>query len=210
MTVKVFKSTWTWRTLTHQEQVLAPAVPGWPNVPVYIDHEGLNSLFRPTTRKTIDTIYIASVGLLGTEEECVENIAREFMKRGWRLIAIEEKIDWKKLTVREVLDAWQYARINGAARVGGRISAQNRKARIKAGTDKIKERWRLPSNLWPTKILLEEIDVSLNSVKSVLGSRLIAQKNYQAMLKRKEREAKGVRYKRADNYIDEAPDDHRA
>lgn len=203
MTVKIFKSTWTWRTLAYQEKILADAVPGYADAAVYVDDEGLHALFRKTTRKSVETVYVSSVGLLGTEEECVENIAREFMKRGWRLIAVEENIDWKKLTVREVLDAWSYARINGAAMQGARISSENRRARTQAACAAIKERWRFPSNIWPTKILLEEIGLSLNSVKSVLGSRKIAQINFQASEKRK---LKYPRMKRADNYIDEPPD----
>lgn len=209
MTSKVFKSTWTWRTLDYQDKILAPAVPSWPDVSIYEDDDGLHHLFRPTQRKTSDTIYMASIGLLGVEGEHVENIAREFMKRGWRLIAVEEKIDWKKITVREVLDAWQDARINGAAKIGGRISAENRKARVQRACDTIRGRWKLPSNIWPTKILLKEAGISFNSIKSVLGSRFIAQANYQAMLKRKEREAKGIRRKYANNYIDEVPDGYK-
>lgn len=203
MTVKIFKSTWTWRTLAYQDKILSEAVPDYKDVSEYVDEEGLAQLFRKTTRKSTDTIYIASVGLLGSEEECVENIAREFMKRGWRLIAVEEKIDWKKFTVRELLDVWKYARINGASRNGARISSENKKARTKAAVDLIRERWKYPSEIWPTKILLAEAHVSLNSVKSVLGSRKIAQTNFQASEKRK---ARNPRYKRADNYIDEAPD----
>ena len=206
MASKIFKSTWTWRTLAHQDKVLSEAVPNYETVPEYVDDEGLAELFRKTSRKSVETIYVSSVGLLGTEEDFVETFARELMKRGWRLIAIEEKIDWKKITVREVLDAWRYARVNGAAMVGARISAANRKAKIKMAVDKIKERWGMPSNIWPTKLLLEEVDISLNSVKSILGSRIVAQANYRAAQKRKERSAKGVRYKRADNYIDEEPD----
>lgn len=206
MADKIFKSTWTWRTLAHQEKVLSEAVPDYKNVPQYIDDEGLAHMFRKTSRKSIDTIYVASVGLLGAEEDYVETFARELMTRGWRLVSIEEKIDWKKVTVRQVLDAWCFARINGAAMVGARISATNRKARIKMAVDKIKERWGMPSNIWPTKTLLEEADISLNSVKSILGSRIVAQSNHRAALKRKEKSAKGIRYKRADNYIDEEPD----
>jgi hypothetical protein len=183
MTSRIFKSTWTWRTLDYQDKILAAAVPGWPEVGVYTDDEGLDSLFRPTQRKSADTIYVASIGILGTKTEFVENIAREFIKRGWRLVAIEEKIDWKKLTVRQVLDAWQYARINGAATVGSRISAKNRRQRVEEACNKISERWKLPSNIWPTKILLKEAGISFNSIKTVLGNRFIMQANYQAMLK---------------------------
>jgi hypothetical protein len=151
-------------------------------------------------------LYVSSVGVLGTKEDYVETFARELMRRGWKLISIEENTEWKKITVREILDAWKHARINGAAMVGSKISAANRRAKIKMAVDKIKERWGMPSNIWSTKLLLKEADISLNSVKSILGSRIVAQANFRAKEKRKERSAKGVRYKRADNYSDEVPD----
>jgi hypothetical protein len=206
MASKIFKSTWTWRTLAHQDKFLSDAVPDYKNVPQYIDDEGLAYMFRKTTRKSVETVYVSSVGVLGTNENYVETFIRELMKRDWRLVSVEEKIEWKKITVHEVLDAWKYARINGAALVGAKISAANRSAKIKMAVDKIKERWGMPSNIWPTKMLLKEADISLNSVKSILGSRIVAQANFRAKEKRKERGAKGIRYKRADNYIDEAPD----
>jgi len=93
-----------------------------------------------------------------------------------------------------------------AAQKAGNASGKKAKARTKMAVDKIKERWGMPSNIWPTKMLLKEADVSLNSVKSILGSRIVAQANFKAAQKRKERSAKGIRYKRADNYVDEVPD----
>ena len=55
-----------------------------------------------------------------------------------------------------------------------------------------------------------DADLSLNTVKSILGSRIIAQHNYQAKLKRRAKlkaasNAKYPRMKRANNYIDETP-----
>lgn len=206
MASKIFKSTWTWRTLAHQDKVLSEAVPDYKNVPQYIDDEGLAYMFRKTTRKSVEVVYVSSIGVLGTREDYVETFIRELMKRDWQLVSIEENKTWKKITVREILDAWKHARINGAALIGAKISAANRKAKIKMAVDKIKERWGMPSNIWPTKMLLKEADISLNSVKSILGSRIVAQANFRAAQKRKERGAKGVRYKRADNYVDEVPD----
>ena len=45
----------------------------------------------------------------------------------------------------------------------------------------------MPSKEWPTRVLLEEADISLNTAKAHLGKRPIAQYNYQAAQKRKER-----------------------
>ena len=93
-----------------------------------------------------------------------------------------------------------------AAQKAGNAYGKKAKARTKAAVDLIKDRWKQPSDIWPTKILLEEAHISLNSVKSVLGSRKIAQINYRAVQKRKAAAiARHPRMKRANNYIDEAP-----
>ena len=89
---------------------------------------------------------------------------------------------------------------------GGYISAEKRKTVSKIAAKAIKERWRLPSNEWPTKVLLKEVDISLNTAKKLLGNRPLAQANYRAAMKRKAISAeKYPRMKRANNYIDEAP-----
>lgn len=76
-----------------------------------------------------------------------------------------------------------------AAQVGGKISAALRRKESLAGAEKIKDRWGLPSKIWPTKVLLKEANFSYNTAITIpgLGPRPIAQYNYQAKLKRKER-----------------------
>jgi hypothetical protein len=93
-----------------------------------------------------------------------------------------------------------------AAQKAGNASGKKAKAKSAKGVAKIMARWSLPHGEWPTQILLDEADVSLNTAKLHLGPRPIAQYKHQTMLKRK---AKDVRYKRADRYIDEVPDEHR-
>jgi hypothetical protein len=87
----------------------------------------------------------------------------------------------------DVVLAWREARLNGAAKVGARISADKKIATTKEAVWKIKDRWPLPSDEWPTRVLLKEAGLSLNTVKAHLGKRPIAQYNYQAKLKRKQR-----------------------
>lgn len=74
-----------------------------------------------------------------------------------------------------------------AAQKAGQASGKKAKEISKRGIDRIKDRWPLPSAEWRTADLLEEADLSLNTVKSILGARPIAQYNYQAAQKRKER-----------------------
>jgi len=69
--------------------------------------------------------------------------------------------------------------------IGARKAAEIRLKDSKKAIDKIKDRWPLPSKEWPTKLLLAEADRSLNTVKSRLGSRIIAQANHRAKMKRK-------------------------
>lgn len=69
----------------------------------------------------------------------------------------------------------------------GKTSGLVRSKQARAGVEKIRDRWPLPSQEWPTRVLIEEAGCSLNTVKAVLGRRPIAQANYQAAQKRKEK-----------------------
>ena len=82
---------------------------------------------------------------------------------------------------------WKDARRSGAAKIGAKISADQKKAATKEAIEKIRDRWVLPSKQWPTKVLLEEAGRDFKTVKSVLGVRSIAQYNYEAAKKLKER-----------------------
>lgn len=77
-----------------------------------------------------------------------------------------------------------------ANQINGQKSADLQKARSKKCADKIADRWPMPSKEWRTEDLLNEAGISLNTAKAHLGKRPIAQYNYQAKKKRKERNAK--------------------
>jgi len=205
MTVKTFKSTLTWRRLDYQDQVFAGVVPGWPNVPVYIGEDDLLNLIRPTRRTGITDLYVASLAVLAREEDDFKIRMTALLKNKTHIFAIEDNMDWSiKSKISDAVKAWKAARIEDAGHRGGVISATKRKLICEAGAKIIKDRWKLPSNEWPTKVLLKEAGISLNTAKSNLGRRPIEQANYQAMLKRKEKRATEPRYKRATDYIDEA------
>jgi hypothetical protein len=91
--------------------------------------------------------------------------------------------------IRKAIELWTSARKFGAAKVGGRISADKRKAESAVGIAKIKDRWPRPSEEWPTSVLLKEAGISLNTAKAALGRRPIEQANYQAKLKRQKARA---------------------
>jgi hypothetical protein len=207
MTVKAFRSTLTWRTLDYQDQVLARAILAWPDVPVYTGEEDFLSVIKPTTRKGIVTVFMASLAVLAKEEKDFRARMSALMKRKFRIVAIEDNTEWsEKSKIKDATEAWKAARTFDAGKRGGYISAGKRKAASEIAAKAIKDRWKLSSNEWPTKVLLKEVDVSLNTAKRLLGNRPLAQANYRAVLKRKATsDAKYPRMKRADNYIDEAP-----
>ena len=207
MTIKAFRSTLTWRTLDYQDQVLARAILEWPDVPVYTGEEDFLSVIKPTNRKGMVTVFMASLAVLAKEEKDFRARMSALMKRKFRIVAIEDETEWnEKSKIKDATEAWKAARVFDAGKRGGYISAGKRKAVSEIAAKAIKDRWKLPSNEWPTKVLLNEVDISLNTAKKFLGNRPLAQANYRAVLKRKATSAaKYPRMKRADNYIDEAP-----
>lgn len=181
MAPKVYRSTLTWRTLDYQDSILAPVVPGWPDVPVYTDDE-FDFLLRPTQRKTIDDLYMASLAVLAKNEETFKKRMSALFKR-FKIIAIED--DWNGRGGSAATKAWKAARKKDSGKHGGRLSAERKKAETKAAIALIADRWPLPSKEYPTAALLTEADISLNTAKAHLGKRPIAQYNHQAKLARK-------------------------
>lgn len=188
MAPKVYRSNLTWRTLDYQDSILAPAVPGWPDVPIYTGEDDLQNLLRPTTRKSIDDLYMASLAILAKHEDKFKKHFDALVKK-FRVIAVEEGIDWKT-SGPQAVKAWKLARKKDSGKHGGTISAERKKAETKEAIELIRDRWPLPSKEWPTSVLLDEADISLNTAKAHLGKRPIAQYNHEAKMKRKVRKDK--------------------
>lgn len=192
MTIKVYVNPDAkWWTEQRQMDALAPIVPGWPEVVIY---DNIEDVLRPTTRKGEMIVFVASLAVIaGTSAKFLE-VFRMFPKEG-SIISAETGARYFS-GYRQILKAWNAAnyksRIEGAARRGGLATAAKAMVRTKAGIDRIRDRWKLPSKEWATEVLLKEAGVSLNTVKAVLGSRIIAQHNHRAAQKRKaKREARG-------------------
>lgn len=185
MAVKVFRSTLTWRTLEDQDAILASAVPGWPDVPIFTGEDDLHNLLRPTTRRSIDDLYMASLAVLAKYENHFTTRLRALLKR-FQIISVEDRTTWKR-GGKAAVEAWRLARKKEAGSHGGKISASRKMSQTKAAVELIRSRWPMPSKEWPTSVLLAEADISLNTAKAHLGKRPIAQYNFQAKLKRKAR-----------------------
>lgn len=181
MTDKAVISSLTYRSLESQKAALA-------GMPTFTIPDELAILFRKTTRKTINRLHVVSLGVIAdTEKKCREFLA--LAKKGnAEIVSLE---DGRTFSVNgncdNIVKWWKDARRSGSAKIGAKLSAENKKAKSAEGIAKIKDRWPLPSSEWTTAALLKEAGVSLNTAKSHLGRRPIAQYNYQAKIKRAKR-----------------------
>lgn len=191
MTNKALISELTWRSLEMQKAA-------FPDMPHFLAPEELPNLLRPTTRISLPNIHVMSLGIVADNEKDFHQFYDQ-VKFQKAFITVEElgktqRLRFCDIKYSEAYYMWKEARRNGVAKIGGIISAKLRRAQSLAAAEKIKDRWGLPSKTWPTKVLLEEANFSYNTAITIpgLGPRPIAQYNYKAKMKRKERaHAKG-------------------
>lgn len=205
MTVKIYKSNLSWRSETYQDNLLMPVIPNWSKYSFYVDELAEShrkkggekymaqraALLRPTSRPSLGDIYVASLAVLSKDEDDFTAFMESLKDGKARLISVEDQFEWSfKAPIKEAVHAWRAAKLKaqeGAAKIGGRISADNRKKKTLKAIERIKEFWPLSSDTYPTKDLLEDAGISLNTAKKHLGSRIVAQHNHRAAEKRKEK-----------------------
>jgi hypothetical protein len=162
----------------------------FPTMPYFVAPDDLSAMLRPTSRQERHYICVVSLGVIADNEKAFREFC-ELMRKGCHYLYSQDNDNTfmftKRVNVEPLVASWKQYRKQGASKVGGRISADNRKAKSAAGASIIKDRWGQPSKDWPTKVLLKEADLSYNTAITVLGKRPIAQYNYQAAQKRKER-----------------------
>lgn len=178
MADKALISEFTWRSLKMQKDA-------FPNMPHYILPDDSEIVLRQTTRRTKTVLHVISLAIIADKEKDFLNFMRFAWNFDFTIASINEGIFKPSHTLNKILAVWKVARKNGAAKIGAKISADRKKYYSERQAEKIKDRWSLPSKEWPTKVLLEEAHISLNTAKAWLGKRPIAQYNYQAKLKRK-------------------------
>lgn len=187
MTEKALISELTWRSLEMQKA-------HFPDMPHFVAPDDLPMLLRPTTRKHENKIFVISFAVIADNEKDLREFAKLCKARKTEVCSSEGQTVWRWYNSAHILvEWWREARRNGAAKIGARISADKKKAKGKEGADKIANRWPMPSDEYPTATLLKEAGISLNTAKAHLGKRPIAQYNYQATQKRKERRNASVK-----------------
>lgn len=196
MSVKVFLSSVSARSYDYQRSLLAPIVPGWPDVPTFIDTLDIPTMLRLSTRRGIDHIYCASFACLAESEPEFRLVVAHMKKAGCLLTCVEENRTFRftpKINTDMLVDTWKDARKTGAARRGAQKSAAAKKARTAAALKLIENDLRRPSGPGnTTRELLKRVGVkSVNSIKDHYGiNRETMQARYQAELARKRRREK--------------------
>lgn len=191
MGVKVFKTTKTARSIEYQDTLLAPVVPNWPKVTVFLDDDR-NSMFRPTRRSENDDVYVASLALIAESEADLTGVLGAAKIRGSSIHCVEEGITLDKSTKLNVAKKeWKAARRSGAALRGAEVSAKTRKSMTAEKLKLIEQ--DLKQNKFSTRELLDRVGIrSINTIKNhYLISREEMQLKYQAELKRKARRKNG-------------------
>lgn len=180
MADKALISDLTWRSLEMQRAA-------FPDMPHFVAPDEISSLLRRTQRKDRLFIHVMSLAVIADDGDDFESFWRKLPKHAAVRDLERAEVIEATFPIKKAKMLWWSARKFGVAKVGGRISADNRKAKSAEGAAKIKDRWGMPSKTWPTKVLLKEADISYNTAKTLLPPRPVAQYNYQAKLKRKER-----------------------
>lgn len=181
MADKALISELTWRSLEMQKHA-------FPDMPHFIAPDELSSLLRHTRRAEQLVVHVMSLAVIADKEKDFIAFYEALRKIKAKLISLDDGMTANcNAPVGSILIVWRDARKQGAAKVGGQISADKRKAKSAAGATLIKDRWGMPSKICPTHVLLKEADISYNTAITILGKRPIAQYNYQAKLTRKKR-----------------------
>jgi len=157
-------------------------------MPHFIAPDDITSLMRPTRRKDRLDIHVVSLAVVADNEKDFIDFLKRLKARDAALHSKEENITFYNCTSSKhfegVVKSWKVARRDGAAKIGGNISARKKEDVTKLAIELIRSDWPKPSSEFSTEELLERAKISLNTAKKHLGRRPIAQANYQAKLKR--------------------------
>ena len=126
MTDKAIISEYTYRTLKGQREALG-------DMPVFVLPDDLEQLFRRTTRKTEDCLYVESLGVLADTEAKLREFLALAKTRKAKIISVEDEQTFVvNGNIENLIKWWKDARRKGSAVEGGRIGAAVLKADVAA------------------------------------------------------------------------------
>ena len=198
-------------SIQQQKELMAAHVPGWPDVPTYVDvlspakrkaHSPASlanriELLRQTSRPdNAEVIIVTSLACLAWEQSDFLQCVAAASTRGATLVAIDTgRQTAPDASPTEIADAVQEfvsrrRSKRGLGPPGHLVSADRRAAEARAGAMRIKERWALPTKDYPTDPLLAEAGICRNTANLYLGKRPDAQRKHRNALDQAERNRK--------------------
>lgn len=191
-----------------QEAKLDEAVPGWRDGAVYRDTIKSRSarenrvagalvqradLTRATRRRGGTTVHVAALPPLGFAVGDFLEVVAALSRRGDTLVSLDcgttVAPDATPSQVHAAAEAFERAwrRKGDAGKSGGQVSGERRQEAAQAACKLIEERWKLPSDRYPTKALLAEAGVSRPTAIFYLRPRREVQWEYEKGQKTAER-----------------------
>lgn len=164
MTDKAVISAYTYRTLEGQREALG-------DLPVFTLPDDLPQLFRQTTRKTEDCLYVESLGILGDTEEKFREFLALAKQRKAKIISIEDE---QTFTVNgnceNLVKWWKDARRKGSSKIGGERGGAAKKAAVEErAKDFTKAEW--VNGAIKNAQLVEKYDMSINTLRRIASDR---------------------------------------
>lgn len=183
----------TW-PFERQEAIIAARFPEWRSGAVYRDELSVRKLkahdadaltnralmLRPTTRRG-GTLYVPSLAVLAFTPADLAVVLAALGRRLDALVSLEDDTAVAPDgPMGDALEAFKSAvrRVGDYGKPGGIVSGERRAAAAKAGCERIRERWGMPSEEWSTEALCDEAGVSRPTAFQYLGRRSIAQRDY--------------------------------
>ncbi len=179
-----------WRTLTAFRDVLDARLRQGHSAANLVERA---MLLRPTSRARRETIAVAAAPCFAWDGADFDQAMAALADRRAILRDLSAGQDFGPDDIAAAREAFragrQRAKHEALQRAGVMVSAAKRRAEKDAGIERIRERWGMPSEVWPTAVLLAEAGASRNTVNDRLGTREEAQRKYQIKLKRQMRKA---------------------
>lgn len=190
-----------------QARLLDQVLPGWIGGSIFRDEMTVRQrrrhipseltarteALRPTTRKEPSHLYVAVLPVIawGAADFCgvleqlqVANCILVALDTGTMIDPRTGDLDRDAL-IAEFKMRRRLGSEEASRRLGAQISAERRKAVAMDKAELIRDRWKLPTNQHGTRDLLREVGLSMNTAKLYLGPRPIAQREYEALMKRR-------------------------
>ena len=152
-------------------------------------------MLRPTSRKTGETIYVASLAVLAFGAADLVNVLAAAAARRATIEVVADSLtippNAPAAVMAEVMAAWERAKrralTEGGRLAGIRVAAERRRAKTAAALDKVRDDWGKPSSEVSTAALIERSGLTYKALNEHLGPRKKAQKK---QLRREQRLAR--------------------